>query len=173
MDYIHGRIYKLTSKSSPCFYFGSTIQSLRQRFIEHRNDSKRSNRKLFCEFTFEKFYNNEISIELIEECIVYNEKELREIEKRYIQCEISNVNCLNSNITGLTEEEQRDHNIQSYRKYYNNHKEQRNEKARIKHKEQMLSKIKCECGEEVGKKNLSKHKKTHKHLQLMNLLNNN
>jgi len=158
-NYIHGRIYKLTSKSSPCFYFGSTIQSLRQRFIEHRNDSKRSNRKLFCEFTFEKFYNNEISIELIEECIVNNEKELREIEKRYIQCEISNVNCLNSNITGLTEEEQRDHIIQSYRKYYNNHKEVKNEKLKTL--------IKCECGAEISKWSMCRHLKSQRHKQNM------
>ena len=163
-NYIHGRIYKLTSKSSPCFYFGSTIQSLRQRFIEHRNDSKRSNRKLFCEFTFEKFYNNEISIELIEECIVNNEKELREIEKRYIQCEISNVNCLNSNITGLTEEEQKDQNIKYWRKYYNNHKEEKNEKLK--------QTIKCVCGSEISKWSMCRHIKRQKHKSNMEALHN-
>jgi len=164
-NYIHGRIYKLVSKTSPYFYFGSTMQTLRQRFNEHKYKSKiYKNSKLYQQFSYQNFSNNEILIQLIEECIFKNEKELREIENRYIQCEISNINCLNSFLTGLNEEEQRDQNKHKCKKYYQQNKQ--------KILEYQKAKIKCECGRELRKADINRHLKSKTHQQRIESLHN-
>ena len=128
-QYIHGRIYKLTSKTSSYFYFGSTTQSLRQRFKGHKNDSKeQTERKIFQEFTYEKFCENDIQIELVEEVIVHSKKELFEVEKRYVQCEINNLHCLNSYLPQRTDEEEKEYCRKMGKTYYDKNKDIINEK---------------------------------------------
>ena len=134
-QYIHGRIYKLTSKTSSYFYFGSTTQSLRQRFKGHKNDSKeQTERKIFQEFTYEKFCENDIQIELVEEVIVHSKKELFEVEKRYVQCEINNLHCLNSYLPQRTDEEKKEYCRKTQKKYY--HEKNEEQLDRIKKQSQ-------------------------------------
>ena len=112
MEYLHGRIYKLTMTNCLFFYFGSTTRTLRERFQEHKQDSKRRpSQKKYQKFTYEKFCAKEIQIELVEEVVVHNVDELHDVEKRYIQCEVNNLNCLNSYIPNhrLTKEERKEY----------------------------------------------------------------
>ena len=64
---IHGTIYKLSDDEGN-FYLGITTQTLIDRFNEHKSDAKKiKNNKLYEIFTYEKFCDNKIKIELIKE----------------------------------------------------------------------------------------------------------
>jgi len=159
--------------------------------------------KIYQEFTHEKFCSGDIQIEIIEEVVVKDIHELHNIEKRYIQCEINNLNCLNSNMIEITEEERneyyktygeknKDKNSfyqhqhyeknkekiqQKHNEYYQTHKENVSEKGK-RYYENVLrnkrqEKVMCECGTEVTNGSLNSHKKSQQHQQLMNELNNN
>ena len=191
-QYIHGRIYKLTSKTSSYFYFGSTTQSLRDRFIHHKSHSKeRKNMKVFQTFTYEKFCENDILIELVEEVIVHSKKELFEVEKRYVQCEINNLHCLNSYLPQRTDEEEKEYCRKMGKTYYDKNKDiikeyknknrdhikEYNSEYNNKNKELLREKsrqiIKCECGGEFQRKGISRHKKSIQHQNWEALQNNN
>ena len=56
-------------------------------------------------------------------------------------------------------QENKDSKLEKRRIYYNNHKEIESEKAKIK--------VKCECGSEVQKGDIAKHRRTKKHIEIM------
>ena len=95
MALIRGTIYKL-SDDEGYFYFGSTIQTLSDRFKAHKHNSKNTNSKLYQHFTYEKFCQNKITIEVIEEVVVENERELRKLEDQYITKYRNDLKLLNS-----------------------------------------------------------------------------
>jgi hypothetical protein len=81
-----GRIYKITSNQTNKVYYGSTIQTLSQRFNDHKKTSRNgicSSRELMC-------YDDAI-IELIEEIEFDDKKQLKQVERYYIE----NNECVN------------------------------------------------------------------------------
>ena len=170
-EYIHGRIYRLFEINTNFFYIGSTSKSLRQRLQGHKGNSKiHPERRMFEIFTHEKFCQNVIEIELLEEVIVHSIKELREVEKRYVQSEINNLNCLNESMPLQTKEERKEYK----QKYNNDHKEESREykkKWYIDHKEENKERITCDCGRQVRKHGIPRHKKSQFHKDF--IANNN
>ena len=100
--YSHGKIYKLIDNTTGYFYIGHTsLKRLDQRFGYHKQDCKREckkNMKIYQNFTHDKFCSGDIKIILIEEINVSNKNELQKIENDYIQREIGNILCLNTNM---------------------------------------------------------------------------
>ena len=60
---------------------------------------------------------------------------------------------------------------QKRKQYVSEHREQRLNTTRkyyINHKEQIVAKIKCECGAEVSKQHIKRHEQTQKHMNFIN-----
>ena len=168
--YSKGKIYKLWSPQGEEIYIGSTIQSLAVRKAEHK--------RLDCssKILFEKY--DDVRIELIEEYPCKNKMELNRREGEHIR----NNDCVNKLIAGRTKKEYREDNkeniLEKLKEWRENNKDynlnyytENKEKIAEKHKEKLKEKITCECGCEVSKINLSTHKKSLKHIKLINKMN--
>jgi len=176
MALIRGTIYKL-SDDEGYFYFGSTIQTLSDRFKAHKHNSKNTNSKLYQHFTYEKFCQNYIKIEVVEEVVVEKEIELRGIENQYITRYRNDLKILNTYRSSLTKQEVKDYNKQwrdahkEYKKkYYDDHKEeikQNRNKRYIEQKEQLKEILTCECGVQITKRCLTRHIKSQYHKDFM------
>ena len=128
-DYIHAIIYKLIDNEGN-FYFGSTILNIRQRYYLHKYHSKHFKAKVYQIFTYDKFCNGEIRIEIIERVVVRDKRQLKEFEDLYIKCEMDNMKCLNDNRAFRTEDEKkeqlkqyREEHKDYYKKYRDDHKD--------------------------------------------------
>ncbi len=140
-DYSKAKIYKITNDYNDEVYIGHTCDILIKRFSKHKEDSRRESYK------HRPLYKlmNEIGyvrfrIDLIEEWEAKDRQEIRQKEGKYIR----EMGTLNNSIECRTEEEKKEMNM-------------------IANKE----KITCECGCIVNKKQLLRHTKTAKHLNLM------
>lgn len=165
-----GVIYKLYNEYGT--YYGSTIQSLKERLRGHKKDAKTKNKssKIL-------FQNGCIpKIELIEEVDFDDIKELWDKEAYYIR----NLECVNKNIPNRTKKERgkayRDNNKDKIKLYNEKNKEyikqwkkdyyETNKQIIIaKQEEKKKIKITCECGTVMRKDSIYKHKKTKKHLK--------
>ena len=169
--YKQGKIYKVVCSETLDVYYGSTIQTLKQRLTMHKGKYNGCASKYFLEPI----------IELVEEYPCNSKLELEKRERYFIE----NFECVNKLVPTRTEKEWN-------KKYYNDNKEKMIERAkkyreenrellnenRKKYYNKNLEKIKekrkekmiCECGLEINKSSLSPHQKTKKHL---NNLNNN
>ena len=159
MALIHGIIYKL-SDDEGYYYYGSTIQTLRERFGLHKFDSKKTKSKLYQQFTYEKFCQNRITIKVIEEVVVKNQRELQKTEDLYIQWCRNDLKLLNSVREYITEEESK--YKEQRQKYRNDHRQEINHHAKKyydKNKERINEKYKeriiCDCG--VMSENMTMH----------------
>jgi len=132
-NYQNAKIYKLWSPEGDDIYIGSTTQKLYARKAQHKKYKDCSAKILY-----EKY--NDVRIELLECCPCDNKEELTKKEGEYIR----NNNCINQINSGI--------NARDNKKEYD--KEWRN-----KHKE----KITCECGKEVYKLELTRHRRGKKH----------
>ena len=186
-----GSIYKLYNEYGT--YFGSTIQSLNERFNHHKckSSTTTSSKKLFQNGSIPK-------IQLIEEVYYDDIKELREREAYYIR----NLECINIDIPFISEEEKKENQkeyrlknkehhkqwieqnkekiAQQTKKYYELNKDkikQQNKKRNQKNKkvieEKNKIKVTCQCGSVIRKGNLSQHKKSNKHLKYIEEINSN
>tara|TARA_R110002072_G_scaffold288277_1_gene454380 strand:- start:53 stop:574 length:522 start_codon:yes stop_codon:yes gene_type:complete len=165
--YQRGKIYTIRNlEDDSKIYVGSTIETLSSRLTKHRWSSK-----------IDKYKNNILYqsvngdwinwyIELYENhpC---NSKE--ELEKREGQV-IREIGSLNKVIAGRTKkvyiEDNKTKLAQQQKQYMNNNKEKIQEYMK-KYMKQYNEKITCDCGCEVRKNGLKRHKKTPKHLQLL------
>lgn len=169
-DYQKGKIYKLWSPqgTEEEVYYGSTIDDLRKRKNHHKNTNFCNSRILF-----EKY--DDIRIELVEEYPCNSKAELLKKEGEYIK----NNKCLNRNIPTRTPKEWYNDNKNYVKEYKKNYqqinkeelaKKQKNYKD--KNKEFLKEKITCECGCLISRPVISIHKKTPKHIKLMEEINN-
>jgi len=190
-DYQKGKIYKLFSVSNEdLIYYGSTIRTLNKRLGEHIKDYKNNrgctSRKVIAA--------GDYKIELIEEYPCANTTELERREGEYTKAN----KCVNQKIPGRTRKEYKEDNkekiakqkkiwnennkeavTEQRKKYYENNKEaiaervkkwRENNKEKIAEKQNAYGKVKvtCECGCIIRRDSLAKHKKSNKHLELMN-----
>ena len=195
--YSHSKIYKLIDNATGMFYIGSTaMKRLDHRYNSHRDNSindKKKARYLYQYFTHDKFINREIKIIQLAEINVKNKRELEKIENDYIQKEISNVLCLNTNKSFLSPEDKIIRNFKYQEKYREQNKEILKEKAkerrelnhdyylqydrdRLKNQERREYNIrkckefrsniyKCVCGSSFKMDSKTKHFKSNKHLE--------
>ena len=150
-DYQKGKIYKLVSDHTDEIYIGSTIQKLCIRLGGHACDFRKGKN---C--TSKKLFElGKVKIILIENYSCNSKEELLKHERHYIE----NMVCINKNIPGRTVAE-----------YYHDKKEHFKE-YRVKNKDKIKERKKvrtiCDCGLDVNKDHITRHKKTKRHLKLM------
>ena len=184
-DFSKAKIYKITNDYNNDVYVGSTCDTLVRRFINHKlslNNKKNNNRpiyKLMNEIGFERF-----RIELIEDYPCQDKYQLRQREGHFIR----EIGTLNKKIEGRTKQEYREDNKNKIQEYYNENKDilieknkeyRKANKEKIQeykkeyyeaNKEKVLEKITCDCGCIVIKQQLTRHKKTNKHINIMKTL---
>ena len=198
-DYSKGKIYKIepiVEHETNEIYIGSTTKEyLSQRMATHKGDytrwknNKRGKVMVFDLFDKYEFCNCEII--LLENYIASSKDDLLSREKYFIQ----SIGCLNKYIPGRTlqeyktenkdelNEKERQRNRTSERvayqkERYDKIKEKELEQSRKRYqekKEQILArqkeKIICICGCTVTRNEISQHKKTKKHNNLMKNIN--
>jgi len=94
-------------------------------------------------------------IELLETFPCNSKDELSAREGYYIRT----TNCVNKCIAGRTDAEYREENREQYTEYQKQYYEN--------NKEKLNTKIECECGCHVTRRNLARHKTSKKHIDLM------
>lgn len=166
-NYNNGKIYKIIGGGLT--YIGSTTQRLNTRFLSHKCEKKlRPNKK--CS-SFKLLDYEDCKIELIENYPCENNNQLRERE-RYWYNLIENVNIIKpirtiNEIKEYNKEYHKNYDKIKGKDYYENNKEIVKKKV----KEYQLKFITCECGCEIKRGNLYKHRITKKHLE--NIINLN
>jgi hypothetical protein len=167
VNYSDSLIYKLCCKdpSITDIYIGSTTNKHRRK-QEHKSRCNNPNAKGYNYYIYQFIRNNgnfdNWDMIIIEEysCESKNQLEMRE---RYW---IENLqSTLNKIIPTRTKreyyEDNREEILKCEKEYYENNKEEINEKKN--------EKIECECGCKISRTNISTHKKSNKHLELMKL----
>jgi hypothetical protein len=169
-----GRIYKIVSLLTEKVYIGSTVKSLEQRLKEHKNHYKcYQNGKSNYVTSYELVKYTDATIELIEEIEYINKRDLHIKEKYYIQT-IDNV--INKYIPTQSIKECK-------KKYHDTHKDESKkyyianaDKIKEKKKEyyvdnvaKLKQKIDCTCGGKYTYGTKSKHTKSKKHINYINI----
>ena len=167
-NYSNGKIYKIEPIQGGDIYIGSTTKKyLCERMTKHRTDYKRwksqQMNKLMVFDIFEKYGIDKCKIVLIESFHAKNKEELLSREAHYIRT----LECVNKHIPNRSRKEWEEDNHEKLHQYRENYYENNKEAIIARLKEAVV----CECGCEVWKCNLIRHKKTKKHLDRMNNLN--
>ena len=126
-NYQNGKIYQVVDIAYEQCYFGSTIDTLPNRFKGHKttyqqylNGNKRKYTSLFD--MFDKFGIENCKIELVENYVCSSIAELHKREGYYIK----NNDCINKNISGRSAKERYNDNPEPYKEknknYYQNNK---------------------------------------------------
>tara|TARA_R110000851_G_scaffold150975_2_gene292043 strand:+ start:930 stop:1442 length:513 start_codon:yes stop_codon:yes gene_type:complete len=168
MDYIIYKIVHISDKIN-LLYIGST-KDYKRRVLDHKKDSFKKDTilyKIIREYGgWENF--NMVVLEIIEN-ITKTEARIKEEEYRLtLNANMNLVRC------HRTAEEKREQQKLSELKYKTNNKEKVREsdkKFKTNNKEKIrqynLQKVICECGCELSRECLSRHRKTKKHLNLI------
>lgn len=193
-----GRVYKIIVNCSNECYVGSTIQECRARWQEHKyryNNFKDGDRKITCYELFDKYGIENCKIILIKEYEVADKTHLEAYEQLWINklraINKQNPFCIKKLWAKQYKEKNGEIMKQKSREYHQKHKEERNKKHKEyvqknkekisqqkkeyhqKHREEILQKnkekITCECGVEIVKMALSRHKRTKNHRITMTL----
>lgn len=151
MGYEDAKIYRLTCNDG-CYYYGSTIQSLKERLWHHKESSKTMTSKVYSHIRSLGW--DAVTIELVQSVSCANRKELRIIENTYIQSKKDDPNCLNT-LRAYTSDEEKvkqekerqsmnaDHRKEVVRAYYESHKDtiaERHKQNYLDKKEERLAK---------------------------------
>ena len=168
--YENGKIYKIVDNTNNNIYIGHTTEKyLSKRLQHHLYQYKywKEGKKKYTS-SFKIFENNDYRIELLENCNCKDVYELKNRERYYIE----NNDCINHNVPNRTHKE---YQQQVYKKQKSiNDKAYRERQGEIlleKKRQFDNEKITCECGCEVNRGNLLRHKKSKKHIDLMNQKN--
>ena len=167
-DYNNGKIYKIINPQNETIYIGSTTQKLSSRFCRH--DHKGNGNKIIL---IEKYPCNSR-----EELCMKEQEIIEQYDNLLNQFRAFNSEEYNKEYhkesTKLYCETNKDKIIEKAKVYYEENKNKIIEKAKVyyeenknKISEQNKVKVMCECGCEIRKENLCKHKKTKKHIKLM------
>ena len=170
-DYQKSKIYKLVSDHTDEIYIGSTVQKLCHRLSQHKRDCKVKKTPCMSKKLFEL---GKVKIVLIENCPCDSKEELFKHERNYIET----MKCVNKLIPGRTNAENYQDKKEHYQKKSHDRYHAKTEEILKKHKEYRLKnndKIKerkklrtiCDCGLDINKESIARHKRTKKHLNLM------
>ena len=161
VNYENGKIYKLYSKLENITYIGSTAHYyLSQRLVKHKSDYKQYLKNNANYVTSFKILECEdYKIELLENYPCANIDQLETRERYYIE----NNECVNKVIPTRTQAEWREANKEYLKDYNKEYREVNKEHIKVHNSE----KITCQCGCEITRNVLSRHKKSKKHLDLV------
>ena len=154
--YQNGKIYKLVSDVSDDVYYGSTCLPLAKRLWKHKDAYKRYKKGTFNFVTSFKILElglDSVDIVLVEEYPCDSKMELHKRERYHIE----NTECVNKVVPTRTRKE-----------YVEVNKEQRKQnqkKYRDTHKTMINLKVQCTCGTSSTYGNISRHRKSDKHLK--------
>ena len=178
-DYSTGKIYKIINPQNEVVYIGSTIQKLSSRFAKHTHKGN-GNRIILlehypCSCKEELCMKEQEVIEqydnLLNQYRAYNSSEYnKEHNKEYYKNNIDKISEKSIEryknnkdkileINKLYRENNRDKILEINKKYYEENKNKISEKDKIK--------VLCECGCEIRKRSISRHKQSRKHIKLM------
>jgi hypothetical protein len=161
-----GRVYKIIHNQSDIVYIGSTKNELRYRWKEHKKSFQKwvtdKEKQGTCSIYpyFEKYGTESFKIILVKEYEVCDKKHLEAKEQLWI----NKLRCINQrNLLPLPTKVQqknkylkkRDHYLSKQKNYRETHEEQ------IKNKKTL--KTFCDCGANVLKDGLARHKRSKKH----------
>ena len=182
--YNNSKIYKITSKIEPFYYYiGSTTLKLKRRLTHHKsNANKYPDNKKNKHFLS---INWDVNIDLIKEINTNSLKELRVIENNYIQQFINCPLCLNTNDAIMNKEKRKKCIRDNSKNYYINNKskiklnhDEYYEKNKNKYKdfynnnineikERKSQIINCICGKEITINNKARHEKSKVHCEFI------
>ena len=169
-NYEHSKIYKIYSESANLTYYGSTCKPLVVRFAQHKRYPKDK-----CTSSKVLEYDD-AKIELVEEYPCQSRKELEKREGYYQDT----FDCVNRCVTGIGHKESAlrwsRRNKDKRTAYRENNKDKikirkaeryKEDKARIQAWSREI--ITCECGVEIRRSGLARHKKSDKHKMCLDL----
>ena len=170
-DYQKGKIYKLVSDHTDEIYIGSTCQLLCHRLSQHARDFREGKNKCTCKNMFEL---GKVKIVLIENVPCDSKEELYKRERHYIET----MDCVNKLIPGRTVAENYQDKKEHFKKKSMDRYHAKKEEILKQHKEYRLKNIDtikerrklrtiCDCGLDVNKEHIAQHKRTKRHLNLM------
>jgi len=187
--YQNGKIYCISN--GELYYVGSTIQGLKERLRGHRADCKNYATSNHYKSSFEIIKTGKYEIKLIENFPCQSKADLEKREYEIIKeyNELYGDKCVN--IIGVqTAEQYAQKGRDRAKAYYAEHKaecDKKNLESYYANKEQRLVQVKayreanhaeimakiltpveCECGDVVTKCNLTRHKKSNRHLTNIN-----
>jgi hypothetical protein len=174
-DYKKGKIYTIRCKTDDSLiYVGSTVESLSSRLSKHKFDSKLKPQRILYSHVQDW---NDWYIELYEDFACERKEQLLQREGQVIR----EIGTLNKKIEGRTKQEydkeynkqyQQDNKdkIKEYREDNKEYYQKYNKQWIEDNKEKIKQKITCECGCIIRKNDISSHKKTNKHINIMKTL---
>ena len=161
-DYTNSFIYKLCCKDANIkeMYIGSTT-NFNQRKYRHKINSTKKKVKVYNFINENGGFENWDMI-LIKKVSVQSRMELNKYERESIDLYKPS---LNTNTAWETHEGRAKHKYENQKKKY-----QENPEMRKFHNRFSKIKVKCECGSEVQKHALSRHRKSDKHKKYMKVI---
>jgi len=167
-------IYKIYDNTNGNVYYGSTYNLLRVRIQGHRDDAKIDTKNCASK---QIILNGNYSYSMVEPYPCNSKQELHTRERYWIE----NFDCVNKVVPGRTRKEYYQDNKEQILEYsgehYTKNKEEicrKSTEYNAKNKEEISkkrsSKIVCECGTEISKRNIAAHRKSAKHIKLMTLI---
>ena len=192
-DYQNAMIYKLWSPEGDDIYIGSTTQTLARRKAKHKSEYDTGG-NLTSKVLFEKY--TDVRIELIEEfpcdkkckliareghyirtldCVNKvvpgrTQQEYKEDNRDYILQKKNEYRQNNKEKIKEHYENNKDHYKEYKKEYYENNKDHCKERYKNyyeNNKEYITEKIICDCGCEISRHHIARHKKTNRHIKLM------
>ncbi len=162
-DYQNGKIYTIRCRDDPeLIYVGSTTQPLSQRWQEHKRHSKNPKHNSYNIHFYQVLRDKGIDnfyIELYIECPCENREQLTKHEGKLIR----EIGTINTRIAGRTDKEYQEDNKDKIKQY--------DKQYYINNKERLLTIITCNCGCNTTIGSKTRHEKTKKHLNLINIKN--
>tara|TARA_R110000787_G_scaffold213335_1_gene322880 strand:- start:43 stop:582 length:540 start_codon:yes stop_codon:yes gene_type:complete len=177
-DYSKSKIYKIVCNETGATYYGSTVQKVSERMGKHRSRMVCSSRQII--------ERGNYGYSLVEEFSCDTKEQLHARERWYIE----NNDCVNKQIPTRTRKEYneanrekiqeqrneyREANKEKIQEYYQANKEKIQEQKKEyyeankeKIREKIRERVVCECGCEVNKNELPRHRRSKKHLALIN-----
>jgi hypothetical protein len=120
-DYSKGKIYKLQCDDG-YYYFGSSVNELRYRFANHKEDSKTKNFQVYQHINTIGW--DRVRIVLVEDYPCENKQQLIRKEDEYIRLHKDNTMCLNMICAFRTPEQNAEHIAKYKKQHYEINKEE-------------------------------------------------
>ena len=160
VNYQKGKIYKIISQHTDKCYVGSTTKDrLSNRLAGHRSDLK-NGKNMSSKYILEL---GDYEIVLLELYPCNSKDELHMRERHYIET----LDCVNKCIPIRSKQEWYIANKDKISEYQTEYRLNNKDSLKQKRKERNQNKITCECGRVICKNDILKHKKTKRHLNLI------
>lgn len=175
VNYANGKIYKIVNNIDDKFYIGSTCQPLYRRKGNHKKESKKHpNRKVYQHLN--KIGWENVKIILIEKWPCDSKEELERRERYFIEKYKTSLNCVvpTQNRQEFYIKNKDRINNERKAKYHKNPERIKRQSNEYYHKnkasinsEKRKVKVDCECGSNVRKSDIARHRKSKKHLNFI------